>query len=69
MNKSDKFIRDMAAHFSEEFCDYAAGDEKLHEMLIQLAQEFVQENAPVLDEDTVYELADELLIATTIRPV
>ena len=69
MDKAEKFIQTMAAHFTEEFCDFAAGHEKLHEVMMDLAAEFVEENAPVLDEETTIDLACELLIATTVRPV
>jgi hypothetical protein len=69
LNKTDKFIQAMADHFTDEFCDFAAGHEKLHELMMELAEEFVNENAPVLDEHTTIDLAGELLMSTTIRPV
>ena len=69
MNKTDKFIMCMASHFSSEFAEFASSHEKLHEVMMDVAEEFVCENAPVLNDEATIDLAAELLIATTIRPV
>ena len=69
MNHRDNAIRLLAAGFAEEFADYAAGNERMHELMMDLAYEFVCESIPIVDEDGSFDLANELIMNTTISKV
>ena len=66
---STKFIRNVANSFSSEFAEYCAGDERIHELMMELASEFVEQEAPVLDEETSTDVACELIMGITVRSV
>lgn len=69
MNLRDNAIRLLAAGFAEEFADYAAGDDRMHELMMDLAYEFVSKNIPIVDEDGTFDVAHELIMNTTITKV
>ena len=52
MNRYDESIRRLADGFSEEFAEFVAADERLHELCMDLAGEFVVMNIPVVSEDS-----------------
>ena len=62
-------IRRLSAGFAEDFAEFCAGHEDLHEMVMNLASEFVERQIPITDEDASADLAFELLTAVTIRKV
>jgi len=66
---STKFIRNVADSFSSEFAEFCAGDERMHDMMMTLADEFVAQEAPVLDEDTATDVACELIMGVTVTSV
>ena len=66
---TSKFVLNVADSFSEEFAEFCAGDERMHEIMMQLADEFVEQEAPVLDEETAGDVAAELLMAVTVTKV
>ena len=47
--------------FKSDFATYAYSDERMTELIAQLATEFVESNIPVVDEDNQMELAMMLL--------
>ena len=65
----DHAIRLLAKGFGSEFCEFAAGDERMHDLMLDLAAEFVQKNIPIVKEDDEFELATELIMNTTVREV
>ena len=69
MNHRDNAIRLLAAGFAEEFADFAAGHDKMQELMMDLAYDFVNENIPIVDEDGTFDVAHELIMNTTIRKV
>ena len=69
LNLRDNAIRLLAAGFAEEFADYVAGDERMHELMMDLAYEFVSKNIPIVDEDGTFDVAHELIMNTTISKV
>ena len=69
INPRDNAIRLLAAGFAEEFADYAAGNERMHELMMDLAYEFVCESIPIVDEDGTFDVAHELIMNTTITKV
>ena len=69
MNRYDEAIRRLADEFSAEFAEFCAGHEKMHEMMMELASEFVEENVPVVSEDSQIDLAAELLMSVTVTKV
>ena len=69
LNLRDNAIRLLAAGFAEEFADYAAGNDRMHELMMDLAYEFVCESIPIVDEDGSFDLANELIMNTTITKV
>ena len=66
---STKFIRNVANSFSGDFAEFCAGDERMHELFMTLADEFVEQEAPVLDEETATDVACELIMGITVTSV
>jgi len=69
LNRYDEAVRRLATGFSDEFAEFCAGDERVHELLMDLAAVFVTENIPVVSEDSQHDVAMELIMNVTIRPV
>ena len=69
MNKYDEAIRRLATGFSSEFAEFCAGDERMHDMMMELATEFVGEEIPVVSEDSQTDLACELIMSITVTTV
>ena len=69
LNLRDHSIRLLAAGFASEFAEFAAGDERMHEMMMELAGEFVEQNIPIVDEEAANDVAVELLMSITVRQV
>ena len=62
-------IRKLASGFVEEFAEFAAGDERMHELMMDLASEFVETNLPIVKEDDSIDVAHELMMNITVRAV
>ena len=62
-------IRLLAQGFSSQFAEQIAGDERMHELMMELASEFVETNIPIIKEDDQIDLAAELLMSVTVREV
>ena len=58
VTRSLRLLRD---GFKNEFATFAFADERMTELLAQLATEFVDANIPVVDEDNRMELAMMLM--------
>jgi len=56
-----KSLRLLCNGFKSEFATFASADERMCELLHELASEFVDANIPVVDEDNQVELAMLLL--------
>ena len=69
LNYRDNAIRLLAQGFAEEFSQFAASDERMHELMMELADEFVNKYIPIVDEDTSTDVACELLMSTTVAKV
>ena len=68
-NHYNEAIRRLADGFSSEFAEFCAGDERIHEIMMELASEFVETNIPVVSEDSQHDVATELLMSITVRTV
>jgi len=66
VTKSLKLLRD---GFKNEFARFAYADERMSELLMQLASEFVDANIPVVDEYNQTELAMMLLESLDITAI
>ena len=62
-------IRRLAAGYVSEFAEFAAGDERMHELMMELASEFVEANLPIVKEEDAIDVAAELHLGITIRSV
>ena len=69
LNYRDNAIRLLAQGFSAEFAEFAAGDERVHELMADLAGEFVEKNIPIVEEDAATDVAFELVMNTTLTKV
>jgi len=58
VTRSLRLLRD---GFKSDFVAFAYADERMTELIAQLASEFVESNIPVVDEDNQMELAMMLL--------
>ena len=65
----DNAIRLLAQGFSDEFAEFCAGHDAMHEIMADLASEFVEKNIPIVDEEAGYDVAFELMMNVTIRKV
>ena len=61
--------RRLANGFSGEFSDFLAGHEKMHELMMDLASEFVTENIPVVTMQAEIDVAAELIMGVTFTTV
>ena len=69
LNRHDEAIRRLATGFSSEFAEFCAGHEKMHEVMMELASEFIDTNIPIVNEDDATDLGAELLMGITLREV
>ena len=69
MNYHDEAIRRLADGFSSEFAEFVSADERLHEIIMELASEFVETNIPIIKEDDQTDVAMELLLGVTVTTV
>ena len=69
INRHDEAIRRLANGYTLEFAEFAAGDERMHELMMELASEFVDANLPIVREDDATDVAHELMMGITIRTV
>ena len=69
MNKYDEAVRKLADGFSEMFSETVSADERFHDLLMEMAEEFVAQEIPVVSEDSVTDLAAELMMRVTTRSV
>ena len=69
LNYHDEAIRRLADGFSSEFAEEVAADERFHELLMLLSEEFVQKHLPIVSEEAVTDVAYELMMMTTTKSV
>ena len=69
MNYHDEAVRRLADGFSSEFAEFCAGDERMHEVMMDLASEFVDTNLPIVKDDDAHDVATELIMAITVTKV
>ena len=69
INKYDEAIRTLAAGYADQFAEQIAGDERIHDIIMELASEFVEKEIPVVSEDSQTDLAIELLMSVSVRTV
>ena len=69
LNKYDEAIRLLANGFSDNFAEDVAGDERVHELMMELAMEFVERNIPIVSEDSQIDMAAELIMNITVTKV
>ena len=68
-NLYNESVRRLADGFSSEFAEFCAGDERIHELMMELASEFVETNIPVVGEDSQIDVASELIMSITVTKV
>ena len=69
LNKHDEAIRNLANGFSSQFAETVAADERFHDLLMELADEFVAQEIPIVSEDSQTDMAYELMMRVTTREV
>ena len=67
--KHDEAIRRLAEGYKEEFSEFVAADERFHDILMELSEEFISQNIPIVNEDDKYDLAMEMILRVTTRTV
>ena len=68
-NTHDNAIRLLAEGVATQFVDEVAGDERFHDILMEIAEEFVAREMPIVSEDDVTDVAYELMMRCTTRQV
>ena len=66
LNKYDEAVRLMATGFADRFAEQIAGDERMQDLLMDLASEFVEKEMPIISEDSQTDLAMELIMNITV---
>ena len=69
MNSHDHAIRLLVKGFESLFADYCAADERMHELMMDLASEFVDKEIPIVSEEDQIDLATELIMSVTVKVV
>jgi len=69
INRYDESIRLLATGFSVQFAEELAGDERIHDIMMEIAQEFVEREVPIVSEDSQIDLAVELIMGVTVTKV
>ena len=69
VDRYNESVRLIANGYNEEFAEFCARAEKMHELMLDLASEFVAQNIPVVSEDSQNDLATELQLSITITTV
>ena len=69
INKYDEAVRKLASGYAEDFAESLAGDERIHDIIMELASEFVEKECPIVSEDSATDLAIELLMSVTVTKV
>ena len=69
LNYHDEAIRRLAAGFSEEFAEEVAADERFHELVMLLSEEFVEKHLPIVAEEDAIDVAMELFMSVTTKSV
>ena len=69
LNKRDEAIRLLANGFSSQFSEEVAADERFHDLLMEMAEEFVEREIPIVSEDDKIDTAYELMMRCTAKVV
>ena len=69
LNKYDEAVRQLSAAFVDNFAEACAGDDRMHELMMDLAVEFVEREIPIVSEDSQTDLAMELIMGVTVTKV
>jgi hypothetical protein len=69
LNRHDEAIRLLAKGFADNFAEEIAGDERVHDLMMTLAEEFVARNIPIVSEDSQIDMACELIMNVTVTKV
>lgn len=69
INQRDHAIRLLVSGFASEFADFCAGDERVHELMMDLAYEFVEFEIPIVSEDDKIDVAAEMIMSVTMKVV
>jgi len=69
LNNHDESIRRLAEGYKEEFAEVVAADERFHELLQTISEEFVAEQLPIVNEDDVIDVCYELMMRCTTKSV
>lgn len=69
MNDHDKIIRSLAEMLNEDFAEFVAGHEAVHDLVMELASEYVGEKMTMVKEEDQTDVAMELMMGVTVRAV
>jgi hypothetical protein len=69
LNAYDEACRRIASNYADDFSEFVAADERIHELIHDIAAEFVSQSIPCVEEESQHDIAVELLMNVTIRPV
>ena len=69
INRYDEAVQRLATGFADEFVEFCTANERLQEVLMDLAAVFVTDNIPVVSEDSQHDVAMELIMSVALRLV
>ena len=55
--KHQKAVNILASAYSQDFADYISGNDKFLEVMQELAEKYVNNNIPICEEESTYDLA------------
>ena len=69
LNPHDEAIRRLADGYKEELAEVIAGDERFHDIMMDITSEFIDKEIPIVNDDDKWDLALELVLRVTTRTV
>lgn len=67
--RHDEAIRRLAEGYKEELAEAIAGDERFHDVCMDIISEFIDREIPIVTEDDKWDLGLEMVLRVTTRAV
>ena len=69
LNRHDEAIRRLAEGYKEELAEAIAGDERFHDVCMEIIADFIDKEIPIVNDDDKWDLALEMILRVTTRSV
>ena len=69
LNRHDAAIRLLAQGFATRFAEELAGDERVHDIMMEVAEALIERDIPIVRDEDKTDLAVELMMNVTVKVV